>query len=293
MSTNPDPTQPEPMMEGRDRRLALIASLKYEVVPLKSVDDAIAALPPGSTVSVTCSPVKGFDATMVLTDQIRALGHTAVPHLAARMIESPDHLRRVADWLRREEVRHLFLIGGDADQPLGPYHDASHALHDLLSAQPELHSIGVTGYPDGHPAIDPGALRTALHHKQQLLADGGVAGYVSTQMCFDPGRIQQWLVTERQDGLTMPVHLGIAGVVDRAKLMTTGVRLGVGASLRYLRKNRNAIGRLLTSSNFDPNTILEPLEPSLVSLGVEGLHCFTFNQVAPTAAWQRNVLDES
>ena len=283
-------THPDPLATGRAHRLALIASLKYEVVPLRTVDASIGDLPPASTVSVTCSPVKGIGATMALTDRLRALGHTAVPHIAARMVESPDHVRRIAAWLRTEDVRHLFLVGGDANPPLGPYHDASRLLEELLAAGPALATIGVTSYPDGHPAIDRSVLREALHHKQHVLAEAGIAGYASTQMCFDPARIVRWLTEERQAGLTLPVHLGIAGVVDRKKLMTMGVRLGVGTSLRYLKKNRAAIGRLMAASSFDPNTILEPLEPSLATLGIDGLHCFTFNQVAATVAWQRTTL---
>ncbi len=281
---------PDPMTVGRDRRLALIANLKYELVPMASLERAIADLPAASTVSVTCSPVKGIAATMEVTDRLRSLGHTAIPHISARMIESPAHLRRIAAWLADEDVRHAFVVGGDADQPHGPYSDAGHALEELLAARPGLDSVGVTAYPDGHPAIDPGLLRAALHHKQQLLADAGVAGYASTQMCFDAARIQRWLTDERSAGLTLPIHLGVAGAVDRAKLMTTGVRLGVGASLRYLKKNRRAIGHLLTSSNYDASSILEPLEPSLVPLGIEGLHCFTFNQVGPTSDWRQAVL---
>jgi methylenetetrahydrofolate reductase (NADPH) len=283
-------THPEPMDAGREMRLALIANLKYEVVPMNSADAAISALPPASTVSVTCSPVKGIATTMELTDRIRSLGHTAVPHIAARMIEGPGHVRQIAHWLRSEAVDHLFLVGGDAESPAGPYNDASGFLHDLLAAGPELVSVGVTSYPDGHPAIDRDTLRAALHHKQQTLAEAGVAGYTSTQMCFDPERIERWLTEERQAGLTLPIHLGVAGVIDRRKLMTMGVRLGVGTSLRYLKKNRAAIGRLMTSPRFDPNTILEPLESSLTTLGIEGVHCFTFNQIASTVAWQRTTL---
>lgn len=287
MSTHPDPTT-----AGRDHRLALIANLKYELVPLDNIDGAIAELPPASTVSVTCSPAKGIDATMALTDHLRALGHTAVPHVAARMVESPEHLRRIAHWLRSEEVRHLFLVGGDATPPHGPYHEAAGFLQDLLALQPELSSVGVTSYPDGHPAIDRPVLRAALHHKQQLLAEAGIAGYASTQLCFEPVRIERWLTEERRAGLELPIHLGVAGVVDRRKLMTMGVRLGVGTSLRYLRKNRAAIGQLMTSASFDPNTLLEPLEPSLQALRIEALHCFTFNQVAPTVEWQRSALTQ-
>ena len=82
------------------------------------------------------------------------------------------------------------------------------------------------------------------------------------------------------------MHLGISGVVDRAKLLTIGARLGVGPSLRCLRKNRAAVMKLMTSPNCDPDHILMALSPSLDDLGVTGLHVFTFNQVAATVTWQ-------
>ena len=82
------------------------------------------------------------------------------------------------------------------------------------------------------------------------------------------------------------MHLGISSVVDRTKLLTMGARLGVGPSLHYLRKNRAAVMKLMTSPNYDPDHILMALSPSLDDLGVTGLHVFTFNQVAATVTWQ-------
>lgn len=262
--------------------------MTYEIVPLRSAADAIAALPPGATVSVTCSPVKGIDATLELSAQVQAAGHTPVPHLAARMVDGPAQVARIAAWLRAEGVHRIFLVGGDAEHPAGPYPDGLGLLRALLDADPGLTEVGVPGYPDGHPLIPAAALAEALAAKQTVLAEAGLRGHVSTQMCFNPGRITDWLAGARADGLTLPVHLGVPGVIDRAKLMTMGVRLGVGASLRYLRKNRKALGTLLSASHYDPATLLEPLAPHLSSLGIEGIHCFTFNQVEPTAAWQAN-----
>ncbi|MEM7339622.1 MAG: hypothetical protein AAF467_13295 [Actinomycetota bacterium] len=276
--------------QSEQYRLDLIAGLTHELIPLKSVDAAIEALPPSSKVSVTCSPVKGIDTTIELTDRIRAAGHMAIPHISARMVEDADHVARIAAWLRTEDVGTMFLVGGDADPP-GAYPDAISFLRDLLDADPGLRTIGVTAYPDSHPLIDTDVLHEALHAKQALLAEAGVAGYASTQMCFDSGKIVSWLERERAAGLTLPIHLGVAGVVDRSKLMTMGVRLGIGSSLRYLKKNRNAIGRLLTSASFDPNKLLVPLSPHLEPLAVEGLHCFTFNQVDATVSWQKRVLE--
>ena len=154
-------------------RLGLIDRLTFEVVPLKSIDAAIEALPPGSEVSVTCSPVKGIEETIRLTDRIRGLGHVAIPHIAARMVEGPEHVERIAKWMRTEGVGRLFLVGGDADPPAGPYTDAATFLQDLLEAGPELHTVGVTAYPDGHAAIDRPILSDALQRKQQVLAEAG------------------------------------------------------------------------------------------------------------------------
>ena len=110
-------------------------------------------------------------------------------------------------------------------------------------------------------------------------------------MCFDPDTIRDWLVAERANGITLPIHLGIAGVVDRTKLMAMGVRLGIGASMSYLMKNRRAISSLLRTSDYNPDSLLLPLEADLERLGVEGIHCFTFNQVAATESWRRQALE--
>ena len=266
-------------------RVELIRGLTFEVIPLKSLDAAVEALPPGSPVSVTASPVKGQDATCEITERLLEMGHVAIPHVSARLVPDRAGVSKLAGWLRSAGVSTMFLVGGDVESP-GAYADAASFLRDLLDCDHGLSTIGVTAYPHGHPLIDDGVLHEALHIKQELLASASVEGYCSTQMCFDPGRIENWLRGERAAGLTLPVHLGISGVIDRTKLLTMGARLGVGPSLRYLRKNRAAITRLMTSRNYDPDHLLTALSPHLHDLNVTGLHVFTFNQVAATAAWQ-------
>jgi methylenetetrahydrofolate reductase (NADPH) len=267
----------------------LVAELTYEIVPISTVDGAIEALPPRSNVSVTCSPTKGLDATLALSERVASRGHHAIPHLAARMVAGPRHAARLAAWCREHGITQAFIVGGDADAPVH-YRQASTFLEDLLAAEPGLTTVGVTAYPDGHAIIDTAALNEALLRKQAILDQAGVDGYASTQMCFDPATIGSWLTARRADGLTMPIHLGVAGAVDRSKLMTMGVRLGIGTSLSFLKKNRRAIGGLLTKTDYSPSTLLNPLADQLEPLGVTGLHCFTFNQVAATAVWQREYL---
>ena len=88
-----------------------------------------------------------------------------------------------------------------------------------------------------------------------------IAG-ASTQMCFDAGRIRSWLEEERALGLTVPVHLGVPGVVDRTRLMTMGARLGVGTSLRYLSKNRATVMRMLAPGGYDPTDLVREPRPA-------------------------------
>lgn len=281
---------PRETPEQRDHRLGLTEQLTWEIVPLSNSPRAVAALPPSSPVSITCSPVKGIEATQALTDEVRAQGHRAIPHLAARMVDGPGQATAVARWLRTEGIDEIFVVAGDAEHPAGPYPGGADLLADLLDADPGVTRVGVPAYPDGHALIETGVLHQALRAKQDLLAEAGVEAYASTQMCFDPGRIRTWLRAERESGLTLDIHLGLAGAVDRARLMTMGMRLGVGTSLRYLRKNRSALSRLMLTPHYDPNQLLRALSPILHPYGVTGIHCFTFNQVEATARWRRRTL---
>ncbi len=273
-------------------RRKLLQEMTYEVIPMKSVEKAIVDLPPGAKVSVTCSPVKGIDATMQLTERIRDMGHHPVPHIAARLVESQEHAKLIAKWLRTEGFGTLFLIGGDAPHPAGPYLEAFTFLRDLLEADPGLHTVGIGSYPDGHSLIETPVLRDALLKKQSLLAEAGVQGYASTQMCFDPATIVKWLQAERDEGFELPIMLGIPGVINQAKLLTMGVRLGIGASLRYLRKNKSSVSRMLAPGGYDPNQLLNPMEADLERLNVSGLHCFTFNQVENTRVWAEATIED-
>ena len=270
-------------------RLELTRNYTIELVPMKSLDGARLHLPAGAPLSVTCSPAKGIEETQRLTEEFLAEGYAPIPHIAARMVRDGNHTREIAAWCRSVGVKKIFLVGGDADPP-GGYFDAVEFLVDFLATDHRLEAIGVTAYPDHHAYISDRLLHEALHAKQALLAEAEVPGWCSTQMCFDAADIEAWLRAERNAGLTLPVHLGVSGVVDKAKLVSTGMRIGLGQSLGYLRKNRAAITSMLTSSSYDPNDLLIPLSEANLELGVEGVHMYTFNQVEATEAWRAETL---
>lgn len=277
--------------EARAHREHLTRTYTIEVIPMKNLETARPHLPAGSTLSVTCSPAKGIEETQRLTEEFQSEGFDPVPHISARMVRDRAHTAELAAWLKRNDLKRMFLVGGDQDPP-GSYFDAVAFLRDFLEEDHGLDALGVTAYPDHHAFISDEQLHDALHTKQALLAEAGLAGWCSTQMCFDAADIEAWLRRERAAGLTLPVHLGVSGVVDKTKLMTMGVRIGLGTSLGYLKKNRAAITKMMTSSSYDPNDLLMPLSNAAVELGIEGVHMYTFNQVEATEAWRGESLTE-
>jgi hypothetical protein len=68
--------------------------LRWEIVPLKGVEDRIAHLPAGATVTITSSPAKGIDATLALCETVLESRSdcTVTPHISSRLIRDKAHL---------------------------------------------------------------------------------------------------------------------------------------------------------------------------------------------------------
>jgi methylenetetrahydrofolate reductase (NADPH) len=269
---------------------ALVTNLHYEVIPMPSIEQAIDDLPPGAHVSVTCSPVNGIAATQEYAARLHTAGFVAVPHFAARMVGSPEHAAELASWARRLGLEEVYVVAGDAPEAHGPYEGALAFMRDFLAADPGVSRVGIAGYPDGHPLIAPEVLDEQLPLKQALLEEFGVGGWISTQMCFDERTIRDWISTVRARGITLPIRLGVPGVVDRARLMRVGTRLGIGASLRFLSKNTSTVMKLMAPGGFDPTEMVVAFADDADRLGIEALHSFTFNSVADTRAWQEAIV---
>ena len=259
----------------------------FELIPLKNAIDKAAALPAGSTVSVTTSPAKGIEATVALSEQLQAHGFRAVPHVSARMIRDRAHLADMIDWLEGAGVDRAFVVGGDAKEP-GAYPDGLSLLREMAEIGHPLSEIGIPGYPQGHAFIADGRLQEALRAKAAF------ASYITTQLCFDPAAIAAWIAARRAEGITLSVHVGVPGVAEPQKLLTIAARIGVADTHRFLVKNVRFVTRLIRSGGFyRPDGLLEGLAPSAADpgIGISGLHLYTFNAVDATEAWRRAYLD--
>ena len=264
----------------------MLASPTFELIPLRNAIDLSAAIPPGSTVSVTSSPAKGIEATVELSLALEAAGFRAVPHLSARQVRDRDHLRTLLGRLRDGGIDRAFVVGGDAEEP-GDYADALSLLLAIGDLGNGPREIGVGCYPQGHPVIPDEVLLHALRDKAPF------ASYMTTQLCFDAPAIARFIAARRAEGISLPVKIGIPGVAEVAKLMAISARIGVRDTRRFLMKNTRFVGQLLASGGvYRPTGLLEDLAPLLAEpgAGVIGLHLYTFNQVATTETWRRDLL---
>lgn len=264
----------------------LLSHVRYEVLPTARTEEAVVAhLPRGSTVTVTASPAKGLGATLELTERLAAHGYDAVPHLAARMVSGPAELAEIVARLRSAGVGTIFVPAGDAD-PAGPYPGSVDLLRALAELGHPFAQVGVTGYPESHPAIHDDVTVQAMWDKRAH------ADHVVSNLTFDPDVLADWVRRVRARGVTTPILVGLPGPVERTKLLAMAARIGVGESTRFLAKNTRLFARIAAPGGYDPMRLLARAAPVLgdASTGVAGLHLFTFNQVAETEAWRRDQL---
>jgi methylenetetrahydrofolate reductase (NADPH) len=249
--------------------------MRFELLPFDSTESAVSRVARSLTLTVTCSPRHGNDHTIDAARRLRERGHTVVVHLAARMVRGPDHLDELLSRMAGAGLDHVFLVGGDASDPLGSYASALDLLPALRCHPKAPSTVGVTAYPEGHPHIDESTLLDALRHKN---AD---ADYMVTQLCFDPAVVVRWLARVREAGVSLPVYVGIPGAVDRRRLLELSVRVGVGASVSFIRKQRGT--RLFSRRGVGVATeLLDAIGPLVGEFGIAGLHFFTFNRLAET-----------
>lgn len=276
---------PELDRPAREALIRVLASPRFELLPLKSVDAQTAFLPAGAAVSVTASPAKGIEATVELTVRLAERGFRAIPHLSARMIRDRGHLRTLLASLGAGGITGAFVVGGDADQP-GDYPDGLSLLRAMADLGHPFAEIGIPCYPQGHATIPDDRLLAALAEKQPF------ATSMTTQLCFDPRAIRTWLLACRADGISLPVTFGIPGVAELHKLIEISARIGVRDLRRFVSKNTALVGRILRPGGYRPDGLLAALAPLLLDplADVLGLHLYTFNQVETTEEWRQAYL---
>jgi len=217
---------------------------------------------------------------------VRQSGFVPVPHISARRLRSQAMLEEFLAALAAEDAtENVFVVAGDPATPLGPYEDALAVIRSGLLQQYGVHTIGVSGYPEGHPAIADATLWAALEGKAATLAGLGLPGSVITQFGFDVDPVLKWIEAVRERGIVLPIRVGVPGPAGVRRLLSYAARFGVGTSAGIARKYGFSITNLMGTAGPDRfiRALAEAYDP--IRHGEVKLHFYTFGGLKATSEW--------
>ncbi len=277
------------------RRMAeLVVNGSLEVVPREARRAASIAglLPAGTAAYVPSLPGRSAEEAFEALATLHRAGFDPVPHVAARRYPSRGALRAFLERAVQDcGVHRVLLLGGDVDQPAGPYADAAAVLEDGVLTATGVREVAVAGYPEGHPRIAAAVLQAALQRKLALARAQGLGASIVTQFGFAPARITAYCAQLARSAPDVPVYVGLAGPANPVTLMRYAQRCGVAASLRALQNLGTSAVRLV--GHLDPAEMLAGMAQycsARPTCNVVGVHLFGFGGVAPTAEWMSRMI---
>lgn len=257
----------------------------------KSLDAAKDILRPQTRVFVAAMPRDTADDMIAAAIRLHRVGMVAIPHIVARNIKDRAMLDDMLARLSGEAgVDRAHIVGGDRDDPLGTFDSALQLLQTGLFAKYGITRIALACYPEGHPRIPDDVLEQARAEKTREAESQGLSVWLVSQFAFEAAPIIGLARKMRAQGITDPYRVGIAGPASHATLIKYALMCGVGASLRALRERQNLAKTMLTGET--PEALLTEIalareaEPSL---GIAGVHFFTFGSLMKTAEWVESI----
>ena len=253
-----------------------------EIIPVPGIEDKLDSLPSDMYLAVSCSPTKGVDETLELSEKLIERGFKVTPHIASKCVSGEKHLEAIIKKLDELGIESIFVPGGDRPEPMGDFNNALDLLKALKKLGHNLNKIGMAAHPEGHPDVSDEILMEALEEKKDL------ADFIVTQMCFDAEILNDWMNQIHKKGIELPVWVGLPGVIERGRLLKTSLRIGVGDSLRFLRKKSQVATELMKSSIYNPDDLVRDITEKIDinDSKLTGYHIYCFNQIETTEKWR-------
>ena len=238
-------------------------------------------------------------ATMVATaKRISEEGFKVMPHIPARIIQNQTMLN---DWISMYQneagVKEALLLAGGSTKPVGDYDSSMQLIESGLFDKAGFKRLHIAGHPEGNKDIDPdGGMKNvseALSWKQEFSNRTDADMAIATQFCFDADVVNKWAKNIQEDGIDIPIHIGIAGPAKLQTLLKFSVECGIGASMKILTKRAKDLTKLLLP--YKPTQMLTDLseyKSKDPTLNIEQVHFFPIGGIKQTTDWLEEVLDD-
>ena len=247
-------------------------------------------LSPGTDIFVALLDAGDVDAQILAVTALQQHGFKAIPHVPARFVRDAEDLQRRVAAFAAAGVDQVLVLGGGAPQPIGTFDAAFQLMETGAFENHGMRRIGIAGHPEGNPDISKihgeAALLAALKQKQAWLKDKKIEGFIATQFLFDAEPLAFWAKGLREQGIDLPLHVGIPGPASIKTLVRYAALCGVGHSARFIRKQALNITKLLTVS--EPTEFVEQLAKlhfEKPELKIAGPHMYPFGGFDKLFAW--------
>jgi methylenetetrahydrofolate reductase (NADPH) len=279
-------------MKSRVIEFARAASTEISTMDEKTVPELVGTLPKGITIYVAHTPKASLDDVVRVAIQVQQLGFRASPHIVARRLESERALRAALGQLTAAGVEQVLLVAGDPPNPPA-YQSTLEVIATGAIEQSGIKVASVAGHPEGHKHVGDDELIAAAKYKQAWGERTGVKVQMATQFSFDADINCRWAKNLEQQGIQLPISIGVAGPTPITKLIKYAVACGVGASLNKVMGNLTAMANLARMA-VGADQMMVAMLRGCDQHGVTRIvrpHIFAFGGVLSTAKWLRQVQD--
>ncbi len=263
---------------------AFLKNLSVEITPrqIEKLPLLRERLPKGTPIFIALIDPADLQGQLTAAAALRKAGLEPIPHVPARFVlDETDLKNRIGALAGEAGVTQMLVLGGGAPTPMGKFDAAIQLLQTDVFQKNGVKRIGVAGHPEGNADITKvhgeAMLLKALGEKQSWLKANNIAGFIATQFLFEAAPVAYWASTLRDNGIDLPINVGIPGPATIKTLVKYAAMCGVGNSARFIRKQALNITKLLTVNT--PDEFIEQLAVlhfDRPELGIAAPHLYPF-----------------
>ena len=222
-----------------------------------------------------------------------------MPHFPARIIKDKSTLEEWINMYQGEAgINQALLLAGGVDKPHGTFESSMQLVETELFERYNFKNLHFAGHPEGNKDIDKDGsnknVDEALLWKQKFNERSDINIAITTQFCFEAESVIEWANSLTNNGINIPIHIGVAGPAKLQTLIKFSIACGVGPSLRVLQKRAKDVKKLLLP--FDPNDFLETLakhKKENPKFNISNIHFFPLGGINTNASWIKNATNNS
>ncbi|NNK78724.1 MAG: methylenetetrahydrofolate reductase [Litoreibacter sp.] len=272
---------------------SLLQDYSIEVMPrtAEKVEDFRALLPERTRVYIAHIEGTPIEDMVATASRLARDGFRVMPHFPARIIKDNAVL---ADWIARYQgeagVDQALLLAGGVAEPHGAFESSMQLMETGLFDKAGFKRLHVAGHPEGNRDIDPdGSMKNvedALRWKQGFSERTDAKMALATQFAFDAKPVIAWANALAEAGITLPIHIGVAGPAKLQTLIKFAIACGVGPSLKILQKRAMDVSKLLLP--YEPTEFVAELAAHKAAhpdFNITNVHFFPLGGIKTNANW--------